>query len=54
MAGSNTYIDDCDCYLWDTTSFCNNNDLKVTDEKGTDVCGGNCSIKGQSILVHMV
>ena len=37
-----------------TTSFCFNSDLKVTDEKGADVCGGNCPIKGPSILVHMV
>ena len=30
--------------------FAFNNDLNVTDEKGSNVCGGNCSIKGPSIL----
>ena len=35
MARSDTYIDDCDCHLWYTTSFCFNSDFKVTDKEGT-------------------
>lgn len=46
MAGSGTYIDDCDCNIWDTTSICFNSDLKVTNKEGAYVCGGNYSSRG--------